>query len=53
MPLSPNAAFGLPVFASSEYSLPSLEPNTICGGVCPSPGQYSTPRVEGLPDGRG
>ena len=51
MPLSPNASLGFPVFASSEYSLPSLEPNTICGGVCASPGQYSTPRVDGLPDG--
>ena len=27
-------------------------PNTICGGVCASPGQYSTPRVDGLPDGK-
>ena len=51
MPLSPKASLGLPVFASSEYSLPSLEPKTICGGVCASPGQYSTPRVDGLPDG--
>ena len=51
MPLSPNAAFGLPVLASSEYSLPSLDPKTICAGVCASPGQYSTPRVDGLPDG--
>ena len=49
MPLSPNAAFGSPVFASSEYSLPSLDPKTICAGVCASPGQYSTPRVDGFP----
>ena len=51
MPLSPNASLGLPVFASSEYSFASFEPNTICGGVCASPGQYSTPRVDGFPDG--
>ncbi len=37
--------------ALSEYSLASLVPNTICGGVPASPGQYSTPRVEGLPEG--
>ena len=51
MPLSPKASFGFPVFAFSEYNLPSEEPNTTCGGVCPSPGQYSTPRVEAPPDG--
>ena len=28
-----------------------LVPKTICGGVWASPGQYSTPRVEALPDG--
>ena len=30
MPLSPKPSLGLPVFAFSEYSLPSLEPKTIC-----------------------
>jgi hypothetical protein len=50
-PRSPNASFGLPVLASSEYILPSFDPNTICGGVWPSPGQYSTPRVAGFPEG--
>src|SRR5580704_7482615 len=52
-PRSPKASFGLPVFASSEYNLPSLEPKTICGEVRVSPGQYSTPRVDGPPEGRG
>src|SRR5258708_30637591 len=51
IPLPPNASLGFPVFASNEYNLPSDEPKTICGGVCASPGQYSTPRVEGFPDG--
>src|SRR5687767_13316798 len=50
-PLSPKAALGFPVFASSEYILPSLEPKTICAGVLVSPGQYSTPRVAGTPLG--
>src|SRR5262245_30513347 len=50
-PLAPNPPDGSPVFASSEYSLPSVDPKTTCGGVCASPGQYSTPRVEGFPDG--
>jgi hypothetical protein len=43
-PLSPKASLGFPVFASSEYNLPSLEPKTTWGGVRASPGQYSTPR---------
>src|SRR5262249_58331760 len=47
----PNPPLGSPVLASSEYSLPSFEPKTICGAVCASPGQYSTPRVDGFPDG--
>src|ERR1700679_3226357 len=51
MPLSPKASLGFPVFASSEYNLPSLEPKTIWGGVRASPGQYSTPRVAGELDG--
>src|SRR5258707_11770071 len=51
IPLAPKASLGLPVFASSEYNLPSFEPKTICGGVCASPGQYSTPLVEGFPEG--
>src|SRR5262245_6105567 len=51
MPFSPNFSLGVPVFASSEYSFASLEPKTICGGVVPSPGQYSTPRVDGFPEG--
>ena len=50
-PFSPNASLGAPVLAFSEYSLASLVPNTICGGVLPSPGQYSTPRIDGLPEG--
>src|SRR5579862_2993861 len=50
-PLSPKDSLGLPVFAFSEYNLPSEEPKTICGGVCASPAQYSTPRVEGAPEG--
>src|SRR5437763_6823842 len=50
-PLSPNVPPGSPVFASSEYNLPSFDPKPICGLVCASPGQYSTPRVDGLPDG--
>src|ERR1700693_552648 len=52
-PLSPKAAFGFPVFASSEYSFPSLDPKTTCAGVFSSPAQYSSPRVEGFPDGSG
>jgi hypothetical protein len=52
IPLSPNAGLGSPVFAFTEYRLPSFDPNTICAGVRASPGQYSTPRVEGFPDGR-
>ena len=52
MPLSPKASLSLPVLALTEYSLPSLEPKTICGAVCESPGQYSTPRVEGELVGR-
>src|SRR5277367_1493683 len=51
MPLSPKASFGFPVWASTEYSLPSLEPKTTCAAVLPSPAQYSTPRVDGLPEG--
>src|SRR5437588_33803 len=51
MPLSPKASLGLPVLAFTEYSLPSLDPKTICGGVFESPDQYSTPRVEGFPAG--
>src|SRR5262245_50533510 len=51
MPLSPNSWLGLPVLASREYNLPSLEPKTICGVVLASPAQYSTPRVEGPPAG--
>ena len=35
MPLSPKAGFGFPVFASSEYNFPSLEPKTICAGSFP------------------
>src|SRR5580700_6382352 len=50
-PLSPNASLGFPVFASTEYNLPSLEPKTICAGVRASPGQYSMPRVEGALEG--
>src|ERR1700678_3674678 len=50
-PLSPKASLGFPVFASSEYNLPSLEPKTTWGGVRPSPVQYSTPRVAGELDG--
>src|SRR5260221_4273153 len=50
-PRVPKASLSVPVFASSEYNLASLEPKTICGGVCASPGQYSTPRVDGLPEG--
>src|ERR1017187_8993499 len=53
MPLSPKSGLGFPVLAFSEYILPSLEPKTICDGVFASPGQYSTPRVEGLPVGSG
>src|SRR6185369_12601720 len=50
-PLSPNASLSLPVLAFTEYSLPLLEPNTTCAGVCESPVQYSRPRVDGLPAG--
>src|SRR5215469_6936291 len=51
-PLSPKALFGLPVLASTEYNLPSPEPNTTCGGVLESPAQYSMPRVETELEGR-
>src|SRR3954471_8586186 len=52
-PFAPNLSLSSPVTASTEYSLPSEDPNTICGGVCLSPTKYSTPRVDGLPDGSG
>src|SRR5690349_6577869 len=51
LPWSPNATLGSPVFAVSENNRPPPVPHTTCGGVCASPGQYSTPRVEALPDG--
>src|SRR5215212_1002401 len=51
-PLSPKVPLGSPVFASIEYRFPSFDPKTICGGVFASPAQYSTPLVDGLPDGR-
>ena len=41
----------MPVAASIEYSFASLVPKTICAGVVASPGQYSRPRVDGLPEG--
>src|SRR5262249_52486674 len=40
-----------PDFALSENNRPPPVPNTTCGGVWASPGQYSTPRVEAFPDG--
>src|SRR5688500_7590710 len=47
LPPSPNAGLGVPDFASMEKSRPLLVPNTSCGGVFASPGQYSTPRDVG------
>jgi hypothetical protein len=50
-PPTPKAVLSVPLSASSVNSLASEVPTTMSGGVCLSPGKYSTPRVAGSPVG--